>query len=206
MAARKELGDPSPAPVFIVGMPRSGTTLVEQTVASHPVVFGAGERSELTAAVGRLSGVALGPAQYRQALWTIPGDSYRKMGADYIAALRRLAPDAARFTDKMPVNFVHAGLIHLIPPNARIIHTQRDPVDTCLSCFSLLFGGDLPFAYDLGELGRFYRAYQRLMAHWRAILPQGVMLEVQYEDLVRDFEPQARRLVAHCGLEWMRPV
>ncbi len=113
-----------------------------------------------------------------------------------------LAPRARRITDKMPANFRYAGLIHLALPNARIVHMRRDPVDTCLSCFSILFGGDQPFTYDLGELGRYYRAYQRLMEHWRAVLPPGVMIEVQYEALVGDFEPEARRILAHCGLEW----
>ena len=103
---------------------------------------------------------------------------------------------------RLPGNFIFIGLIRLILPNARIIHAVRDPVDTCLSCFSKLFAGNQPFSYDLGELGRYYRAYQRLMAHWRAVLPPNVMLEVEYEALVQDFEPHARRIVSYCGLEW----
>jgi hypothetical protein len=87
-------------------------------------------------------------------------------------------------------------------PQSRIIHVRRDPLDTCLSCFSKLFAGEQPYAYDLAELGRYYRAYEALMEHWRRVLPEGVMLEVQYEELVADFEPQARRLLAYCGLEW----
>ena len=109
---------------------------------------------------------------------------------------------AARVTDKMPSNFQFAGLIQLALPNARIIHTRRDPVDTCVSCFSTLFARGQPFAYELGELGRYYRTYERLMDHWRGVLPEGVMLEVSYENLVTDFEAQARRILAHCGLEW----
>jgi hypothetical protein len=124
------------------------------------------------------------------------------MGAQYMAALRPLAPAAARIVDKLPSNFLYVGLIRLMLPNARIIHAMRDPVDTCLSCFSKLFSGEQPFAYDLGELGRYYAAYARLMAHWRAVVPAEIMLEVEYEALVDDFEPQARRIVAHCGLEW----
>ena len=96
-----------------------------------------------------------------------------------MAALRALALDAARITDKMPANFLFVGLIRLILPNARIIHVLRDPVDTCLSCFSKLFTGEQPFAYDLAELGRYHRAYRRLMAHWRSVLPSGAMLEVE---------------------------
>jgi hypothetical protein len=95
-----------------------------------------------------------------------------------------------------------AGLIHLALPNARIIHTRRDPVDTCLSCFLILFGGHQPQTYDLAELGRFYCAYQALMEHWRTVLPPGVMLEVEYEQVVADLDRQARRIVPHCGLEW----
>jgi hypothetical protein len=109
---------------------------------------------------------------------------------------------AERVIDKMPANFRFVGPIHLSLPDARIIHVRRDPVDTCLSRFSILFAGDQPFAYELGELGRYYRAYEALMEHWRAVIPQGVMLEVQYEELVADTEGEARRIIAHCGLEW----
>ncbi len=106
-----------------------------------------------------------------------------------------------RITDKLPANFRYAELIHLALPNARIIHTCRDPIDTCLSCFSILFVTQ-PFTYDLGELGRYYRTYARLMDHWRELLPSFVLLDVKYEELVADFEAQARRIVTHCGLEW----
>ena len=201
IAARRDLGDPSGVPVFIVGMPRSGTTLVEQMLASHPAVFGAGERPELSQAVERLCAERLGAVTFPEAIWTIPGEELRQMGAEYVAALRSLAPSATRITDKMPSNFCFVGLIRLILPNARIIHLLRDPVDTCLSCFSKLFSADLS-CYDLAELGRFHRAYQRLMAHWRAALPTGAMLEVQYEALVQHFAGEARRIVAHCGLPW----
>lgn len=202
MAGRENLGDPSNVPVFIVGMPRSGTTLVEQILASHRAVFGAGERPEMSRVVERVRGERLGAASFPEAVWTLTGESFRQMGRDYVTQLRSLAPDAARITDKMPINFLYVGLIHLILPNARIIHTQRDPVDTCLSCFSKLFAGDQPFTYDLAELGRFYRAYQRLMAHWRTVMLPDLFLEVDYEVMVGDFASQAQRIVAHCGLEW----
>lgn len=189
-------GDPSPMPIFIIGMPRSGTTLVEQILASHPDVHGAGELGDFEAAVASLGA---GPDG-------VPADigiaELRQIGSHYLNAVMPRAPDARRITDKMPANFRFAGLIYLALPNARIVHMRRDPVDTCLSCFSLLFGGDQPYAYDLGELGRFYRAYEKLMAHWRQVLPPGFMLEVHYEELVGSFEPQARAIVAHCGLEW----
>jgi hypothetical protein len=114
-----------------------------------------------------------------------------------------LAPVEPRITDKMPANFRFVGLIHLALPGARIIHARRDPLATCLSCFEQLFVKDhQSFSYDLAELGRYYRAYQSLMAHWCNVLPAGVMLEVQYEDLVRDPEPEARRIVEFCGLDW----
>jgi hypothetical protein len=116
--------------------------------------------------------------------------------------LRALAPDAARITDKMPANFHHVGLIRLMLPNARIIHTRRNPLDTCLSCFAQNFTKGQPFTNDLGELGRYYKAYARLMSHWREVLPEPFMLEVDYEELVADFEPQLRRILAYCGLAW----
>ncbi len=195
MAERAGLGDPSPLPVFIIGMPRSGTTLVEQILASHPLVHGGGERGDFEAAAAGLAAADDTPPDVGAA-------ELRRVGAAYLDRARALAPDAARITDKMPGNFRFAGLIHLALPNARIIHTVRDPVDTCLSCFSILFGGDQPYSYDLAELGRFYQAYRALMAHWRAVLPAGTMLEVRYETLVADFEAQARRIIAHCGLGW----
>jgi tetratricopeptide (TPR) repeat protein len=202
LAARKDRGDPSAVPVFIVGMPRSGTTLVEQTLASHHSVFGAGERTELSQALGRISAERIGSVSFPEAVWTVGDGQLRHIGTEYVAAMNALAPDAVRIVDKMPGNFRFVGMIRLILPNARIIHTVRDPVDTCLSCFSKLFTDEQVCTYDLAELGRYYRAYQQLMDHWRAVLPDGVLLEVAYESMVDDFETQARRIVAHCDLEW----
>lgn len=200
MEARRGLGDMSTQPVFIVGMPRSGSTLVEQVLASHASVFGAGERLELPRAVDQLA--RHGALPFPETVWTIAETELRRMGAGYVASLRALGPDAMRITDKMLANFHFVGLIHLILPQARIIHVIRDPVDNCLSCFSKLFSFEQRFTYDLGELGRFHRAYQRLMAHWRAIVPAHVLLEVHYERLVADLGTEARRIVAHCGLPW----
>ena len=190
------LGEPSPVPIFIIGMPRSGTTLAEQILASHPNVFGAEEIDDFGRAAMAL------PRGYPEAVQPMSGDQFRAFGRAYLDGARGRAPTAERITNKMPDNFRMAGLIHLALPNARIIHTRRDPVDTCLSCFSNLFAGNLGYAYDLGELGRYYRGYETLMAHWRAVLPQGVMLEMRYEEVVADLEGHARRIVAHCGLEW----
>jgi tetratricopeptide (TPR) repeat protein len=198
---RENVGDPSAAPVFILGMPRSGTTLVEQILASHPQVRGGGELPFLTDFVRQLRGQK--PEDFfPQTLNTRPDAELAALGRQYMTLLREKGGDAARITDKMPANFRFIGLIRLILPNARIIHTRRNAADTCLSCFSKSFKGGVDFAYDLGELGRYWRAYDKLMDHWRRVLPDGVMLEVDYETLVADFEPQARKLVAHCGLDW----
>jgi tetratricopeptide (TPR) repeat protein len=195
-------GESSEVPVFIVGMPRSGTTLIEQILASHPQVFAAGEVMDLPRAAGSVCEPPGATVPYPEMVPSMTADRFKAVGTAYLQRLTARAPTAFRITDKLPGNFRLLGLIHLALPNARIIHVRRDPIDTCLSCFSRLFTGLQPFAYDLGELGRFYRAYESLMAHWRAVLPAGVMLEVQYEDLVADFAPQARRIVAYCGLEW----
>jgi tetratricopeptide (TPR) repeat protein len=189
MQSLASVGDESCLPIFIVGMPRSGTTLIEQILASHPRVFGAGELELFSNLVTAASNAP-----------TI--ERVRALGSRYLAGLRALGPPADRITDKMPSNFLYVGLIHLALPNARIIHARRNPIDTCLSCFSKLFAGEQPFAYDLEELGRYYCAYDRLMAHWRAVLPEGVMLEIDYEGVVADLEGQARRIIAHCGLDW----
>jgi Flp pilus assembly protein TadD len=195
-------GDPSDVPVFIVGMPRSGTTLIEQILASHPKVFGAGELLDFDQALVRLGGSSgLGPG-FPESLRAITEDQLRALGADYLAAARKRAPNAQRITDKLPANFLLVPIIHLAFPNARIIHAMRDPIDTCMSCFSRIFAGYLPYAYDLRELGRYYRAYSATMRHWREILPPGKMLDVRYEEVVADLETSARRIVAFCGLEW----
>jgi tetratricopeptide (TPR) repeat protein len=195
-------GDRSEAPVFIVGMPRSGTTLIEQILASHPNVFAAGEIDGVYAAVARFGGVGEGAARFPQAASGMSGDQWRRLGASYVERITAAAPAAERITNKTPDNFRFIGLIRLALPNARIIHVRRDPVDTCVSCFSRLFVDNLPYAYDLGELGRYYRAYDGLMAHWRGVLPANALFEVQYEEVVADLETQARRIVAYCGLEW----
>ena len=202
MRDKQGRGHPSPVPVFILGMPRSGTTLVEQILASHPSVYGAGELTELVDIVAGLGGPRGVFANFPENVRAMSKVQLRDLGTRYLERVSALAPAASRITDKMPANFRFAGLIHLALPNARIIHTRRDPIDTCLSCFSLLFSGDQPHTYDLGELGRYYRAYAALMEHWCGVLPQGVMIDVQYEELVTDFERQARRIVAHCGLDW----
>jgi tetratricopeptide (TPR) repeat protein len=202
MREREGVGEPSTVPIFILGMPRSGTTLIEQILASHPKVFGAGELADIEKSVAGLANSNDGGVGFPEVVATLTGEQIRQFGKCYLDRIRALAPGAEYITDKMPSNFRFAGLIHLAMPNAHIIHARRDPIDTCLSCFSKLFVGTQPFCYDLAELGRYYRAYQRMMAHWQAVLPPNTMLEVQYEELVADLEGQARRLLAYCGLEW----
>jgi tetratricopeptide (TPR) repeat protein len=191
-----------PVPVFIVGMPRSGSTLVEQILATHSHVVGGGERKDLDKAIASVWPGGTGAIDSPDALGSATEAQLNALAAEYLKRLRAAAPTAPCVTDKLPANFAHLGLIHLALPNARIIHTRRDPLDTCFSCYSILFHGHQPFAYHLAELGRYYRAYDRLMAHWRATLPRDVLLEVEYERVVDDLEGEARRIVAHCGLAW----
>jgi tetratricopeptide (TPR) repeat protein len=198
LACKAGSGDPCRLPVFVVGMPRSGTTLVEQILASHSKVFGAGEREDLGTVIAALA-AANGEA-FPERVRHLSPEALQRFGTNYIAAIRTAAPTAERIVDKMPINFLYVGLIHLALANARIIHVRRNPLDTCFSCFSMLFVGHQPYAYDLGELGRYYRAYEALMAHWRQVLPPGVMLEVRYEDIIDDLKGQAAAMVAHCGL------
>ncbi len=199
--AGSALGNASELPIFIVGMPRSGTTLVEQILASHPSVFGAGELMDMPILLGQQKS-SNGVTNIDQAIAGMKSEGLARLGAAYIEKLRVHAPTASRIVDKLPDNYMRLGFIHLALPRARIIHVRRDPVDTCLSCFSKLFVGELPYAYDLAEVGRYYRAYEAVMAHWREVLPAGVMLGVQYEDVVADLEGQARRMLAHCDLPW----
>jgi tetratricopeptide (TPR) repeat protein len=202
MRAWQNAGHPSSVPVFILGMPRSGTTLVEQILASHPQVYGGGELTHFEKAAQGMQRVPGGLATFPDPVSMMIGPDYRDLGARYLAEILSLAPGATRVTDKLPSNFIYAGLIHLALPNAVIIHITRNPIDTCLSCFSKLFIHEMNPTYDLGELGRYYRRYQGLMAHWHRVLPPGRILDVCYEDVVADLEGQARRIIAHCGLEW----
>jgi len=181
-------------------MPRSGTTLIEQILASHPKVFGAGELRELGRLTTSITG--LDESEFPESVPAMSGGQFRQLGENYLRAVGHMAPGAKRITDKMPANFALAGLIHVALPKARLIHVRRDPRDTALSCFSILFTAGQDHTYDLAELGRYYRGYQALMDHWRDVLPEGIMLEVRYEEVVLDLEVQARRIIAHCGLEW----
>ncbi len=195
-AGRGTVGEPSELPVFILGMPRSGTTLVEQILASHPQIQGGGEPRHVETLVRELG------AAYPGGIAALAGEEFAALGRRYLALAGPARPGALRLTDKMPNNFLHAGLIHLALPGARIIHCRRDPVDTCLSCYSKLFTTGQDFSYDMAELGAYYRCYEALMAHWRAVLPAGRFIEVEYERVVAGLEDEARRLIAFCGLDW----
>jgi Flp pilus assembly protein TadD len=179
-------------PVLVLGMPRSGTTLVERIVASHARVKGGGEIefwTEHAPALVRADRAGLAAAAER-------------LHADYRRLLRGIGRDALRVTDKMPFNFLWLGLIHLIFPNARVIHCRRHPVDTCLSIYTNDFGTRWEFAGDRGDLAFYYRQYLRLMDHWRRVLPPERLLEIEYEDVASDPAGSAQRLIAFCGLEW----
>ena len=187
------LGSDSEVPVFVLGMMRSGTTLVERLLARHPGIRPGGELpfwAERAAELGRSGTAGISEA------------AVRAVTSDYEAQLAALAPDARRVVDKMPHNFLRVGLIHWLFPKARIIHVRRHPVDTCLSIYCTLFDMRHDFAYDRADIVAFYRDYQRLMAHWRAVLPGDRFLEIDYEDLVSDSAGAMRRLIEFCGLDW----
>ena len=187
-------GCPSTRPIFVVGMPRSGTTLVEQILAAHPEVVGAGELKEL----GRCLEDWIGPTGIDLTI----GATARERGEAYVAALSRLADAASpRVVDKMPDNFRYVGLIHLILPNAIIIHCRRNPLDICLSCYRTRFAEGNAWSYDLAALGRRYRLYAETMRHWQAVLP-GRIYDLHYEALIAHPGREIRALLAHCGLKW----
>ena len=195
------VGHRDQAPLFIVGMPRSGTTLIEQILSSHTDLHGAGELKDFSDAFHT---VHAGPPEisYMDFLLKAPDEDLARIGADYTRRLRQLDGKALRISDKMPGNFFYAGLICLSLPKAKIVHSLRHPLDTCLSNYARLFNETMPFAYDLGELGRYYLQYKRLMDHWHKILPAGKILDMHYEDVVGDLAGQAKRLISHTGLEW----
>ena len=198
LVAHAGRGCANEVPVFVIGMPRSGTTLVEQILASHPQIFGAGEQGILPRFINAGRAGRDFPAQVSN----LANVDWHALGAAYVEELTALAPQAARIIDKLPLNFQLVGLIRLALPGARFIHVKRDPLDTCFSCYSVLFDDDLDFSCDLEELGRYYNGYRRLMAHWRSVLPAGAMLEVQYENLVADLDAEAHRMVDYLGLPW----
>lgn len=194
-------GFQSETPIFVLGMPRSGTTLTEQIIASHPECHGAGELADLGTLIGSLDTGAQ-KALYPQSIIDLSESKLKSLGQSYVAGLQARKPDARCITDKMPSNYFYLGLIHLILPNAKIVHVKRNPVDTCISNFSKLFKHGQHFSYDLAELGYYYRDYNNLMTHWKKVLPQGSFYEVNYENLVENTETESKALIKYCGLEW----
>ncbi len=188
-------------PVFVLGMPRSGSTLIEQILDCHPQISGAGELSEFSDLLTETASLPAG-ASYVDWFRHAGDDELRGLGERYLERLRDHSRDAVRIVDKMPGNFFYVGLIHKIFPNARVIHSLRNPWDTCVSNFTRLFKSVMPFAYDLTELGQFCRMCDDMMAHWKASLPGRFIHEARYESLVQDLEPQARALIDFCGLPW----
>jgi len=195
-------GNPATEPVFIVGMPRSGSTLVEQILSSHPQVYGAGEIKVLNRSLGMLRDRFPSIPKFPSMVAALEPDHYRQIADTYLAEVRGKADGAARITDKLLTNFFFVGLIQLLFPNAKIIHTRRNPVDTCLSAYTKLFKDDMPHSYNFAELGRYYLKYEELMRHWDEVLPAGVMMTVDYEAVTDDLEGNARALVDHIGLKW----
>jgi len=198
IARAPELGSSDPTPVLIVGMPRSGTTLVEQIISVHPEAHAGGELNfwnERSASWLRFDAA-------NNAKPFVLSDFLATSAADYLAVLRKIAPHAARVTDKIPFNFLWAGLIHVAFPRAIIIHCRRAPIDTALSIHQTHFHPSLAFPTGGSELVAYFRDYQRLIEHWRSVLPADRFLEVDYEDLTRAPEPVIRRVIAACGLPW----
>ncbi len=189
-------------PIFILGLPRAGSTLVEQILASHSQVEGTAELADIIALARKLSAKRKREdiSQYPSVLGTLQPADFEQMGKDYIqsTSVQRIT-DKPRFIDKMPNNFSHIGLIHLILPNARIIDARRHPMDCCFSGYKQLFASGQGFTYGMDRIGNYYRDYVDIMDHWDKVLP-GKVLRVQYEDMVADTEAQVRRLLDYCGL------
>lgn len=205
--ARARPGDPSTGPIFIVGMPRTGTTLVERILGSHSEVKSLGELVDFPAEMTDLAlrthaeSGSTDPDLLRVSL----DMDFAELGRNYLAAVRPLAGEHRFFVDKLPFNFRYCGLIHQAMPNAKILHLTRDPIDTCYAIFKTLFINAYHYAYQLDELAQFYIEYRHTMDHWHAVLP-GVICDVSYEELVADPPTQCRRLLQWCGLPWQDEV
>ena len=202
-AARRHAGNPSTAPIFIVGLPRAGSTLLEQILASHSRVEGTMELPDIMSMARRLDGAKRhdGTARYPDILATLPIAELAALGSEYLERTAGHRTGAAHFIDKMPNNFPHIGLIHLMLPNAKILDARRRPMACGFSVFKQLFANGQNFSYSLEEIGRYYRDYVDLMAHWDAVLP-GRVLRVDYEAVVENTEAEVRRVLAYCGLDF----
>ena len=200
LAANQGNGDPDPGPIFIVGLPRSGSTLIEQILASHSQVDGTHELPELPKVIKTINQQRSGGDGYPMSLKHY-GDELAALGQQYVESTSRYRAGSPYFTDKMPNNFASIGLIALILPNAKIVNARRHPLDSCMGSYKQLFYKGQSFTYDLVELGEYYLEYQRMMNYWHEILP-GKIIDIHYEEMVSDQENQTRRLIAHCELPW----
>jgi tetratricopeptide (TPR) repeat protein len=198
----RSFANPSALPIFILGMPRSGTTLVEQILSSHPQVHGAGELKYLNHLIQWPVKNQHTTVHYPENILHLSPTICQAIADQYLSYLNDFCPDSLRITDKMPNNFIAIGLIHALFPNAKIIHVQRNPLDTCLSCYTKLFTQGQLYSYDLTELGHYYHSYELIMNHWRHVLPNNAWLDIQYETLVSHLDEEAPRLIEFCDLPW----
>lgn len=193
-------GSNSACPIFIVGMPRSGTTLTEAILSKHPAIWGAGETPHLENALNKLG------KNFKRDFTHLVNDASNEkltdIGNKYLSALRQYSTDKPFIIDKLPINYLWVGAIHLILPNSKIIHLSRNPIDVCLSNYQQYFAGQLNYSYDLKELGDYYCAYDRLMHHWNSILPRGRILNIGYEDLIDHSNTTITKILNYCGLDW----
>lgn len=202
IAERTGVGSQSNAPILIVGLPRSGSTLIEQILASHPDVEGTHELPDLGRVARSIGLQREDRKSYPRVVPLLDDDEFAELGEEYLRRTKRhRETELPRFTDKLPNNFSHVGFLSLILPHAKVINAVRHPLDSCLGSFKQLFARGQPFTYDQFELAEFYLEYQRLMDHWHDVLP-GTVLDIQYEDVVDDLEAQVRRILEHCELPW----
>lgn len=199
---RKNFGYEDNSPIFILSMPRAGSTLTEQILSSHSHVFGAGELPNVIMAAQSSISLRDEGNDFVERIPHFTEEDCQKLGKFYIDLCKKWRlQDTPFFTDKLPVNFSLVGFISLILPNAKIVHVHRDPIDTCFGCYKVNFAGGLNFAYELRELGEYYCDYWRLMEHWNKVLP-GKIYNLSYEQLVNNQEEETRKLLDYCGLEW----
>jgi tetratricopeptide (TPR) repeat protein len=197
--ARSHTGYADESPIFVIGMPRSGTTLVDRILSSHSTVRSVGESDEFAQTIARR--MRIEKARAEPEIQLIKELDFEAVGRDYCRSINGLLPGYRHLLDKTPKNFINVGLILTALPNAKIIHIRRHPVDSCYAVYKTLFRQGYPFSYDLEDTGRFYLGYMRLMDHWRKVLP-GHFLDVDYEELVERQEDITRRMIAFCDLEW----
>jgi tetratricopeptide (TPR) repeat protein len=201
IASRQGAGNPDPAPILVVGLPRSGSTLIEQILASHSQVEGTMELPDLARCIKEINRARRDRKEYPEAVAELGAEDFTRLGNKYLESTMRYRTGKAYFIDKMPNNFPSIGFLHLILPNAKVINARRHPLDSCMGCYKQLFYKGQSFTYDQFELAQYYLQYQRIMDHWHEVLP-GKVLDVRYEDMVEDQENQTRRLLEHCGLVW----